>query len=93
MYKFIAGETYSCRSVCDHNCIWAYNVQRRSAKTVWIWEVGAGRREDSPTIEVKARRITVYKGEETVFPKGRYSMAPILSAASPLGLKAMIGSK
>jgi hypothetical protein len=70
--QFKAGNTYSMRSVCDHNCIWTYEVVRRTAKSVWL--------KDSKG-DVKRCVVSVYDGAEHVMPKGRYSMAPILVAA------------
>lgn len=71
---FVSGATYSCRSIGDHNCVWAYEVTRRTTKTVWLKECG--------TSEVKAFRVKVWNGVECVLPKGSYSMAPTLAADS-----------
>jgi hypothetical protein len=69
--RFEAGRTYSMTSACDHECRWTFQVARRTAKSVWLVTESGG------TI---MRRISVYNGEEQVFPLGSYSMAPILGA-------------
>lgn len=74
MKKFEIGKTYTMRSACDHNCIWAYTVTARTAQTITITD---GK-------EVKRCRInktiSEYRNAETIYPLGRYSMAPSLTA-------------
>lgn len=74
MIKFEIGNTYSCRSACDHNCVWSYTVIDRTAKTVTVTD---GAEINKLRISEK---ISKYCGAEVVFPLGRYSMAPILQA-------------
>ena len=69
--KFQPGKTYACRSVCDHNCVWTVTVASRTAKTI--------KTTDGKTLRINAE-LTAANGAETVFPRGRYSMAPILTA-------------
>ena len=69
---FKVGGVYDMTSPCDSGCRWTFAVVRRTASTVWIREGEAG--------ELKARRVSVWNGEEQVFPLGKYSMAPILGA-------------
>ncbi len=69
--KFTPGVTYETRSACDHNCIFRHKVLTRTAKTVTIDNVNGG------TVR---RKISMWDGNETIFPLGRYSMAPILNA-------------
>jgi hypothetical protein len=64
---FKVGNTYSCRSICDHNCIFTITVAKRTAKTI-------------TTTEGKTLRINIWGGDETVKPEGSYSMAPIIHA-------------
>lgn len=74
MKKFEIGKTYSMRSICDHNCVWSYKVTARTAKTVTL--------HDGDKI-IKCRIISdlsEYRGAESVYPLGKYSMCPILSA-------------
>ena len=74
--KFATGKTYFTRSACDHNCIFAYTVVRRTAKSVWLKEDGKHASE-----KVTRRSIKTYRdGIETCYPDGTYSMCPVLSA-------------
>lgn len=66
---FVVGQTYSCRSIGDHECIYTFTITRRTAHTVWLKERGE--------TEV-ARRVFTFDGFEAVKPYGSYSMAPIL---------------
>jgi hypothetical protein len=67
MHAFEVGKTYSTRSVCDHNCVFAITVAKRTAKTI-------------TTTAGKRLGIKIYDDREQVMPLGRYSMAPIISA-------------
>lgn len=72
MTKFEPGRTYSCRSICDHNCIFTFEVIARTDKTVTIkgpLASGTGR-----------RKVREWDGVECIDPLGRYSMAPVLRA-------------
>lgn len=69
--KFVTGARYQMRSICDHDCIWSYTVERRTEKSVWL-------RDQAGKIERKAIRI--WQGVEQVMPLGSYSMAPCLNA-------------
>jgi hypothetical protein len=66
--KFEIGKTYSCRSICNYDCIFSIVVTDRSKCFV---STACGKR----------LKVTVRDGEETVMPQGRYSMAPVISAA------------
>ena len=74
MTTFKVNETYSTRSICDHNCVWTFTVLKRTKSTITITD---GK-------EIKTCRInkqySEYRNAETVFPLGKYSMCPILSA-------------
>lgn len=65
--KFEVGMRYSTRSICDHDCVIAITVEKRTAKTI-------------TTATGKTLRIKEYNGIEQVKPWGSYSMAPIISA-------------
>ena len=73
---FEIGQTYSMRSPCDHNCIWEYTVIARTAQTITIDD---GKNAKTCRISPK---YSEYRGEETIFPLGHYSMNPILGADS-----------
>lgn len=69
--SFIVGKTYSCRSACDHDCIFYYKVIKRTAKFITV--------EDRHG-QVRRAGIRVWCGVETAMPQGSYSMAPIIRA-------------
>jgi hypothetical protein len=71
MKQFETGKTYSCRSVCDHECVWSFKIVARTDKTI--------KTECGKTLRINPK-LTEYNKSETVFPLGRYSMAPILTA-------------
>lgn len=71
MSKFEVGNKYACRSVCDHNCVWTFEVVSRTAKTI---KTSCGK-----TLRLHAK-LTDYNKCETVLPLGNYSMCPILTA-------------
>lgn len=76
MTQFKVGKVYTTRFIGDSNIILSYRVIHRTASTVII--------EDTETEEVKKCRIikklSEYRGAESIYPMGQYSMAPILSA-------------
>lgn len=68
--KFETGVSYFCRSACDSNCIWHFQIIRRTASSVWVLVDGKECR----------RGIRVWDGVEKFEPFGRYSMSPVVSA-------------
>lgn len=74
MKKFEVGKTYSCRSICNHECIYSYTVIARTEKMITV-QSGS---------EVKRLRIirglSEIRNAESVYPEGKYSMCPIISA-------------
>lgn len=74
MKKFEVDHVYTMRSACDHNCTWTYIVTARTAQTVTISD---GKQVKTCRIN---KRSTEYRGAETVYPLGQYSMAPSLTA-------------
>lgn len=79
MKRFEVGKEYATRSICDHECIFAYTVIGRTEKTVKI-------RDSFGT--VKTCRINEALSErnnaESIYPEGKYSMAPIIFASRPV---------
>ena len=74
MRKFEVGKEYSMRSICDSNCIWSYTVTDRTAQTITITD-------GKKTLKLRViKKLSEYRGAETVYPLGQYSMAPMLSA-------------
>ena len=76
MTQFEVGKTYSCRSLCDYECIWRFTVIGRTGKTVVVTEEG---KAEAKSLRINAK-LSEHNGAETVFPLGRYSMAPTLVA-------------
>ena len=74
MKRFEIGKRYSVRSICDHDCVWSYEVVARTEATVTIKDV-----DDN---SVKRCRVIVSKldGNEFIRPLGKYSMCPVLRA-------------
>lgn len=73
MKKFEVGKRYYTRSICDHNCIWRYEVIARTEKTVTLKDEYR---------QIRKFRISVIPNPETESckPLGTYSMCPILTA-------------
>jgi hypothetical protein len=76
MTQFEVGKTYSCRSLCDYECIWSFTVISRTGKTIVVLEDS---KAEAKSLRINAK-LSEYNGAETVFPLGRYSMAPTLVA-------------
>ena len=75
MKKFEIGKTYSVRSICNHDCVWTYKVVDRTACTVTLKDDGGN------TAKFRiSKKTSEYRGAESVYPLGNYSMCPILSA-------------
>ena len=70
MKKFQVSQTYSTRSIGDYNCIFSFEILKRTAKSVWVEVDG----------EVVRRAIIVWRDAETFKPFGTYSMCPIVTA-------------
>lgn len=68
--QFQVGKTYWCRSICDHECIFRYEITGRTEKTV-TFKLGT---------KTKRCKINVWDGVETIKPQGTYSMCQILTA-------------
>ena len=75
MKTFKTGKRYGTASACDHNCIFKFTVTRRTDKSVWI---------TGESVHNERRKIEVYNDEETIYPLGKYSMAPVLGANDAL---------
>lgn len=75
MKTFEIGKTYSTHSICDHNCIFAYTVISRTAQTVKIKD-DFGKVKTCKII----KQLSEYRGSESIYPEGKYSMCPIISA-------------
>jgi hypothetical protein len=74
MKTFEIGKAYSMRSACDHECVWTYKVIARTASTLTITDG-----KETKTCRIN-KKYSEYRNAETIFPLGKYSMAPTLSA-------------
>lgn len=68
---FEVGKTYSTRSICDSNCIFSVTIASRTKATVTT--------ADGKKFRI-AKKETEWNAAETIFPAGRYSMAPSIKA-------------
>lgn len=77
-FRFEPGKVYWSRSIGDHNCIFKWEVVRRTESSIWIKEQGRP--------EVKRRAVKIGKfgpnSEEVEWchPQGVFSMCPTMYA-------------
>jgi hypothetical protein len=71
MTTFQIGKTYTTKSICDSNCIFSFEVLKRTEKTITIKDIFG---------EIVKRGVYLYEGNEQCKPLGNYSMCPIISA-------------
>ena len=75
MMQFEIGKTYSMNSACDHECVWSYKVTARTAQMITLVD------DFGKVIKCRInKQLSEGSNRESVFPLGRYSMAPILRA-------------
>lgn len=74
MKTFEIGAKYLMRSACDHECVWTYTVIERTASTITITD---GKETKKCRVN---KQYSEYRNAETIFPLGKYSMCPTLSA-------------
>jgi len=73
IHVFEVGKTYSTRSACNSDCVFSVTIASRTKSTVTTTD---------------GKRFTIAKNEtqwnqaETIFPWGRYSMAPAIKATA-----------
>lgn len=79
--KFEVGKRYQMRSACDHDCVWTYKVESRTAGTVVLRQVkyDGTLNGDMARFRINAK-ISEIIGAEAVKPLGTFSMSPTLSA-------------
>lgn len=68
---FQVGKTYSCRSICDFDCVWSFEIVARTASTI---KTACGK-----SFRIN-KKLTNHFACEMLFPLGQYSMAPVLRA-------------
>jgi hypothetical protein len=71
MTTFEIGKTYTARSICDNDCIFSVTIASRTKSTVTT--------TDGKKFGI-AKKETTWNNAETIFPLGRYSMAPAIRA-------------
>lgn len=75
MKRFEEGKRYEMRSICDHECVWGYTVKARTAQMITLLD-DKGKETKCKVI----KQVSEWNNAETVYPLGRYSMAPTLRA-------------
>lgn len=75
MKKFEVGQTYECGSICNHETVFKYTVTSRTAATITVVDD----RNEVKKLRI-IKNISEYRNAESVYPLGKYSMCPILSA-------------
>ena len=70
MTQFQIGHTYSTRSICDSECIFAFKILARTAKSVTINVHG----------KTVRRGLSIYNDVEQFKPYGSYSMCAVIGA-------------
>jgi len=68
--QFTLGN-YATSSICDSNCIFEYEITKRTAKNVWV----------KSSMSKEPIRKKVYlddEGTEFIYPDGQYSMCTVL---------------
>jgi hypothetical protein len=84
--RFEVGQRVFARSIGDHNCVWIFEVVKRTAKFVDLHQVGSEslRHPEGQTFRVKVRTHGV-DGVEWALPFGDYSMAPSVRPSRQVG--------
>lgn len=77
MKQFEVGKSYFCRSACDYDCVWFFNVIARTASMITVEHEGN-------TMRLRIAKDSPRWGYEYAMPFGRYSMAPSISADRPV---------
>ena len=86
MKTFEVGKTYTCRSICDYECIYSFEILKRTDRSVWIRVPQQG---DPST---SAGRFRQHRGDR---PSRTLLDVPILRAAlipTPRAAKAVAGA-
>lgn len=80
--RFEAGKIYGTASICDSNCIFKFEVVKRSKHFVWLKDIHG----DTTRRKIETRQYTEngYLKQEKCFPLGQYSMSPTLYATDIL---------
>ena len=84
MKSFEVGKVYEMRSPCDHECIWRYQVTARSDISIMVTD----EQKKSRRLRIN-QEVSQYRNAETVYPLGKYSLCPSLSADKETSLKSL----
>ena len=80
MIEFEVGRKYYCISLCDHECIWRYEITHRTNKMITIKDFHE-KGEKLQTYEERRLKIHISNDDvEYCYPLGKYSMCPVLCA-------------
>lgn len=74
--KFECGKIYQTRSICDYNTIFKIKILSRTEKTVTYLILGWPQ-SNKPK---RKTRPFIFQGKESIYPLGKYSMAPVIDA-------------
>ena len=75
MTRFEVGRSYECRSICDHNCVWKYEVVGRTESTITLKD------QDGKVAKRKViKGLSEINKTESLYALGKYSMCPVLHA-------------
>lgn len=71
LQQFEVGKSYSCKSPGDQDCIFEFEILKRTAKTITIQSGN----------DKYTRRIRIQDDIEVIDPLGSYSLSPVLRAS------------
>lgn len=74
MKKFEIGKNYTHGWIGDSSLFTTWTVVKRTAQTITITNG-----KETKTCKIN-KQISEYRNAESVYPEGKYSMCPILSA-------------
>lgn len=75
MRVFEIGKTYTTTRPTNHETVLSYTVVSRTASTIKVQD------DNGETLTLCVNKaLSERRGAETVFPDGRYSMCPVLTA-------------
>lgn len=81
--QFKVGKRYSMSSPCNQECVWTYEVVKRTACTVTLQQIGNDGKPRGEQIRCRINKtLTTFNrnNAEAVLPLGSFSMAPVLRA-------------
>lgn len=76
---FSVGDIVSCSSACDSDCVWTFEVIKRTARFITIRDISHGQGGEVRRVGVQINKWNP-TDPETAMPFGSFSMAPIIRA-------------